>query len=184
MIDEAQGSWGINYSRFPNCRHFSLHLSAHRLQTCCAPGMWVAYLETTLCPSSSVSSSQSQPGWVCLSTLPSYLCPYWTAKYHNWGRSWAEVNGQLDGPAPCFHLKDSLSVFLKDGPLVGALGSAISSPPLFCLLRKLLRQDETSVHTTCWADASKPFGLSCRYEVAAGVSVFICLQGGKWIFSL
>lgn len=44
------------------------------------------------------------------------------------------MNGWLDGPAPCFHLKkDSFSVFLKDGPLVGALESVVSSPPLLPL---------------------------------------------------
>lgn len=59
------------------------------------------------------------------------------------------MDGCVARLAPCFRFrKASLSVFLKDGPVVGELESAISSSPLFCLLRKLLRPDDTSVHNS------------------------------------
>lgn len=63
-----------------------------------------------------LQQSQLQPGWVHLSTLSSFLCPYWTVKYHSRGRSLAEVDGWVARLAPCIHFrKDSLSVILKDG---------------------------------------------------------------------
>lgn len=170
---------GSNYNRLPACWHFSADI----LLSIC-PSTQAAHMLCTRhvgslprkCPLSSilcVSSSQSQPEWVCLSTLPSYLWPNWTAKYQNWGRSWAEVNGWLDGPAPSFHLKNSFSVFLKDGHLVGALESAVSSPPSLVSWENCL--DKTKPQSTPPAELMlhEPFGLSCRYEVAAGGTVVL-----------
>lgn len=172
MVDEAQGSWGLITTDSQPAdiflkTFFSLSIPTHRL----AHMLCTRHKLHFVLPPMHPPVCHSLDGH--LSTLPSYFCPYWTSKYHNWGRSWAEVNEWLDGPAPCFHLKkDLLSVFLKHEPLVGTLKNAFSSPSLFCLLRKLLGQDKTSVHITCWADASEPFGLSCRYEVAAGDTCF------------
>lgn len=110
------GTWtprflGINYNRLPICRHLSAVIffclsmqAAHMLCT-----RHVGSLPRN-CPLSTIQCVQQWvTAWMDVSLNPAKLLvslfQYWYWKYHNWGRSWAEVNGWLDGPAPCFHLK-------------------------------------------------------------------------------
>lgn len=107
MTDEAQGSWKLTaassqpgFGQFFQQACLSPSVLAHKQHMCCAVDMWVACPETAL---------QPQPGWVHLSTLSSFFCPYWTVKYHSLGGNLAEVDGWVAGLALCFCFRKDLS---------------------------------------------------------------------------